>query len=194
MSHPSSSGNLSAWKIRHAIHILKKGGVIAYPTEAVYGLGCLADNTKAIKRLLALKQRPKEKGLILLASDLSQLAPYICQLDQTILQKIQATWPGPTTWILPTPPETSTLIKGSFDTIAVRISAHPIVQELCTQCQSPIISTSANITGQSMSYSAFDVRQHFKNELDYILNAPLGDSDKPTVIMDAITDQIIRSQ
>ena len=187
-----SPWNLSAWKIRHAVHILKQGGLIAYPTEAVFGLGCLPDKTETIKRLLKLKQRPKEKGLILLASELSQLEPYLCPLENNILEKIQSSWPGPTTWILPTPAETSTLIKGNFNTIAVRISAHPIVRELCTQCQAPIISTSANISGKKMSYTASDVRQHFNNKLDYILNGPLGDSDKPTIIKDAISDQVIR--
>ena len=187
-----SSWNISAWQIRHAVHILKQGGLIAYPTEAVFGLGCLPGDTEAIKKLLQLKQRPIEKGLILLASELSQLEPYLSLLNHQILQKIQSSWPGPTTWILPTPAQTSPLLKGKFNTIAVRISAHPIVRELCHQCQSPIISTSANITGKNMSYSAFDVRRQFKNHLDYILNGPLGSSDKPTVIKDAVTNQVIR--
>ena len=179
-------------KIITAVAILKQGGLVAYPTEAVFGLGCLPDKIDSIKNLLKLKQRPEEKGLILLASNLSQLEPYLCKIAPDILQKVQSSWPGPTTWILPTPEETSSLIKGKFDTIAVRVSAHPIVQELCRQCQSPIISTSANITGQSMSYNTLDVQQHFKNKLDYILDGPLGDSHKPSIIKDAITDQIIR--
>jgi len=187
-----SSWNISAWQIRHAVHVLKQGGLIAYPTEAVFGLGCLPGDTEAIRKLLQLKQRPIEKGLILLASELSQLEPYLDQLKPHILQKIQSSWPGPTTWILPTPAATSPLLKGNFNTIAVRISAHPIVRELCHQCHSPIISTSANITGKNMSYSAFDVRRHFNNHLDYILNGPLGNSEKPTIIKDAITDQIVR--
>jgi len=189
---PRSSWNISARQIRHAVHILKQGGLIAYPTEAVFGLGCLPDKTETIKRLLQLKHRPKEKGLILLASELSQLEPYIDYLTPDILQKIQSSWPGPTTWILPTPVTTSPLIRGNFNTIALRISAHPIVRELCDQCQSPIISSSANLTGKKMSYNALDVRLQFKTHLDYILNGPLGDSNNPSVIKDAITDQVIR--
>ncbi|MCK5648020.1 MAG: threonylcarbamoyl-AMP synthase [Gammaproteobacteria bacterium] len=187
-----STWNIPPWQIRHAVHILKQGGLIAYPTEAVFGLGCLANNTEAIQRLLQLKQRPKEKGLILLASDLSQLEPYFSPLKADILEKIKSSWPGPTTWILPAPAATSALIKGKFNSVAVRISAHPIVHELCRQCQTPIISTSANITGKNMSYSAFDVRLQFNNKLDYILHGPLGDNDKPTIIKDAITDQLVR--
>lgn len=185
--------NPPVWKIRHAVHILQQGGIIAYPTEAVFGLGCLPENLDSIKRLLQIKQRPIEKGLILLASELSQLEPYLAEIKPDILQKIQPSWPGPTTWVLPATKKTSPLIKGQFDTIAVRISAHPIVRELCRQCQSPIISTSANITGKHMSYSAFDVRLQFQNQLDYILDGPLGDSNKPSVIKNAITDEIIRA-
>ena len=187
-----SEWTTSAWNIRHAVHVLRRGGLIAYPTEAVFGLGCLPDKTQTIKKLLQLKQRPIEKGLILLAADLSQLAPYITPLEQDVEQKIQSGWPGPTTWVVPTPSRTSPLIRGKFHSIAIRVSAHPIVRELCRQCNSPIISTSANMTGHNMSYSAFDVRLRFKNQLDYILNAPLGDSDKPSVIRDAMSERIIR--
>ena len=187
-----SEWTTSAWNIRHAVHVLRRGGLIAYPTEAVFGLGCLPDKTQTIKKLLQLKQRPIEKGLILLAADLSQLAPYITPLEQDVEQKIQSGWPGPTTWVVPTPSRTSPLIRGKFHSIAIRVSAHPIVRELCRQCNSPIISTSANMTGQNMSYSAFDVRLRFNDQLDYILNAPLGDSDKPSVIRDAMSGRVIR--
>ncbi|MCP3851331.1 MAG: tRNA threonylcarbamoyladenosine biosynthesis protein RimN [Gammaproteobacteria bacterium] len=179
--------------IHHAAKILMQGGLIAYPTEAVFGLGCLPDRHDTIQRLLELKKRPKEKGLILLASDLSQLSPYLSPIEPEILKKINASWPGPTTWILPTPKETSPLIRGIFETIAVRISAHPVVRELCTLCQSALISTSANISGESMSYTAHDVRQHFDNHLDYILDEALGNSKNPSTIKNALTDQVIRS-
>ena len=182
-----------ALQIQEAVTLLNHGCLIAYPTEAVFGLGCLPDKTDTIKRLLNLKQRKKDKGLILLASEISQLEPYLCPVEQQIIDKIQSSWPGPNTWILPTPSQTSTLIKGNFETIAVRISAHPVVQALCSQCQSPLISTSANITGESMSYSVSDVQKHFGNSLDFILDAPLGNSNKPSVIRDALTDQVLRN-
>ncbi|MCU7837299.1 MAG: threonylcarbamoyl-AMP synthase [gamma proteobacterium symbiont of Taylorina sp.] len=179
--------------MRHAAHILSQGGIIAYPTEAVFGLGCLADNTQAINRLLKLKHRPVDKGLILLASEFSQFEPYIDSVDDNILRKIQTSWPGSTTWIVPAPAQTSSLIRGQFHSVAVRISAHPVVMALCRQCRSPLISTSANISGQNMTYCTADVRLQFDNQLDYILDAPLGGNDKPSIIKDALTDQIIRS-
>lgn len=184
---------VSPWHIRQAVRTLKQGGLLAYPTEAVYGLGCLPDNHQALQRLLQLKQRPEDKGLILLASELAQLERWLSPVPTEIMDKVQASWPGPVTWIMPTPAPTSSLIKGRFNSIAVRISAHPLVREICQQCQSAIVSTSANITGRNMSYSALDVRRHFANQLDYILHGPLGDSDKPTVIKDALSGQIIRS-
>lgn len=184
---------MSNWHIRHAVHILKQGGIIAYPTEAVFGLGCLPDKPESIQRLLQIKQRPIEKGLILLADNLEQLAPYIATLDAHSLKKIQAPTQLPTTWLVPTPSSTSALLKGRFQSIAIRLSSHPIVKQLCQQAQSPIISTSANITGRHMTYSAFEVRLHFKDQLDYILNAPLGNNDKPSIIKDVLTDQIIRA-
>jgi len=186
------TGRTSAWSIRLAVHILKQGGIIAYPTEAVFGLGCLPDKAESIKKLLQLKQRPVEKGLILLAADLSQFEPYISPLENDVLQKIQSSWPGPNTWVVPASPRTPSLIRGKFQSIAIRVSAHPVVREICLQCNSAIISTSANMTGKNMSYSAFDVRLHFKDQLDYILNAELGNSNSPTTIKDALTDRVIR--
>lgn len=183
---------MSLWRIRHAAHILRQGGVIAYPTEAVYGLGCLPDNPKSIQRLLQLKQRPMEKGLILLAADFSQVEHYVSPLESSLLQKINTSWPGPITWLLPTPADTPELLRGQYHSIAIRISAHPVVRALCEHVQSPIISTSANLSGKSMTYSAFEVRLQFQDQLDFILNAPLGDSDKPSVIKDVLTDRIIR--
>lgn len=184
---------ISQWKIQHAVKILKQGGLIAYPTEAVYGIGCLADKTETIERLLRLKQRPIEKGLILLAADLTQLDTYIKPLDSGLQSKLMASWPGPTTWIVPARTHTSRLIRGQFDSIAIRISDHPIVQAICQQCSQPLISTSANITGKAMSYTPLEVRLHFSDQLDYILNGPLGDNLTPTTIKDALTDQVLRS-
>ena len=183
---------MSNWSISHAAYILKQGGVIAYPTEAVFGLGCLPNKLDSVQHLLDLKQRPMEKGLILIADNLEQLLPYIASLDSNVLKKIQAPTSVPTTWIVPTPSSTSPLLRGKFQSIAIRITDHPVVKQLCQKIGSPIISTSANITGKHMTYNAFQVRLHFQNQLDYILNASLGQSNKPSVIKDVLTDRVIR--
>ena len=179
--------------IQYAVDILNQGGVIAYPTEAVFGLGCLAGNTQAIEKLLHLKQRPIDKGLILLASEYSQFEAYIKPLPDNILNKIQSSWPGPVTWIVPAADQTSPLIRGQYHSVAIRISAHPIVRELCQKTQSALISTSANISDHSMTYNASQVRAQFKDKLDYILEGALGESTKPSIIKDALSDQIIRA-
>ncbi len=178
--------------ILQAADILQHGGIIAYPTEAVFGLGCLPTQFDSIQRLLLIKQRPIEKGLILLAAEFSQLTPYLGDLAPEIVAKMLSSWPGPTTWVVPAAEQTPILIKGHFSTVAVRISAHPIVRKLCQQCQSAIISTSANISGQNMTYNSNEVRLQFADKLDYILDGALGDNDKPTIIRDAISNQLIR--
>lgn len=184
---------MSAWSIRNAARILRHQGVIAYPTEAVFGLGCLPAHVSAIYRLLELKHRPADMGLILIASDFSQLQPFLKPLQPEIVQRISSSWPGPTTWVLPALSKTSSLLTGKHHSLAVRVSAHPLVRALCQQSRSAIISTSANISGQSMSYSVLDVRLQFSNQLDYILNGSLGKSSKPSEIRDAITGETIRN-
>ncbi len=183
---------MSTWAIRNAVRILRHNGVIAYPTEAVYGLGCLPENG-AISRLLELKQRPADKGLILIASDFSQLQPFLEPLTAETYARIMSSWPGPSTWVLPALSKTSSLLTGKHQSLAVRITAHSIARALCRYSRSAIISTSANMSGRTMSYSAFQVRKQFDNKLDYILHGPLGESDKPTEIRDGISGEIIRS-
>ena len=186
-------------ELKQAIAALKKGGVIAYPTEAVFGLGCDPDNIQAISQLLTLKSRPKEKGLILIASHWQQLQPYVDfnALTPTQLHKVLASWPGAYTWVLP---KTSTAkiaehqwISGQFNSIAVRVSAHPLVQQLCQQYNKAIVSTSANLTGQPPATTATMVEQIFRGQLDYILAGKLGGRSNPSTITDAISGKQLRS-
>ena len=129
--------------ITQVITALKQGEVIGYPTEGVFGVGCDPDNQAAVYKLLALKQRPIEKGLILIAADYEQLLPYIdaSQLTPLQLQAVMATWPGPVTWVMPTQPHVAAFLTGQFSTIAVRVSDHPLVQQLCREFGKPITST-----------------------------------------------------
>lgn len=114
------------------LNALKQGEVIAYPTEGVFGVGCDPDNPEAIQKLLELKQRPVEKGLILIAASYDQLLPYIdeSQLTEEQLQTVHATWPGPYTWIMPASDKVSNWVSGQFDSIAVRVTDHP----WCKKC------------------------------------------------------------
>jgi L-threonylcarbamoyladenylate synthase len=176
----------------HAIRAVQAGGVIAYPTEAVYGLGCNPADLAAVQRILTLKHRPADKGLILIAADLAQLEPYLLALDATLRARILPTWPGAVTWLLPVHPDISPLIRGKHDTLAVRISAHPTCRALCQQLGHPLISTSANLSEQPPARSAVEVQQQFGSQLDVILDAPLGEQNQPTEIRHGLTGEIVR--
>lgn len=134
--------------VADAAAILRNGGLIAYPTEGVWGLGCDPFDEAATLRLLALKQRPVDKGLILVAARVSQLDPFI-DPDMLSAQEraaVLATWPGPHTWVMPASPRVPAWISGGRDSVAVRVSAHPVVVALCDAFDGALVSTSANVS------------------------------------------------
>ncbi|EGU33094.1 L-threonylcarbamoyladenylate synthase [Vibrio scophthalmi] len=177
-----------------ALTALQQGEVIAYPTEGVFGVGCDPDNPQAIQKLLTLKQRPVEKGLILIAANYQQLVPYIdeSQLTEQQLQTVQATWPGPYTWIMPISDKVSDWVSGQFDSIAVRVTDHPLVQQMCLAFGKPITSTSANLSGLAPCMTTEEVEQQLGDQLVAILRGTTGGRDKPSEIRDAKTLQVLR--
>jgi L-threonylcarbamoyladenylate synthase len=178
--------------IESAVAVLKQGGIIAYPTEAVFGLGCDPDDDAALNRLLALKQRPAEKGLIIIAASFEQLKPYIQTLTENQKQKLLATWPGRVTWLLPVKNTVSRLLVGQHDSIAARVTAHPIASELCRQYGKPLVSTSANLSGHEPARSVGEVKKQFANNLDYIVDGDVDLKAMPSEIRDLISDKVIR--
>ncbi|GAA3595095.1 L-threonylcarbamoyladenylate synthase type 1 TsaC [Gibbsiella greigii] len=175
------------------IAVLRNQQVIAYPTEAVFGLGCDPDSEKAVNALLALKQRPWEKGLILIAADYAQLLPYIddSALNDQQRARVFATWPGPVTWVIPARPETPRFLTGRFNSLAVRVSDHPLVQRLCRQYGKPLVSTSANLSGQEPCRTSEDVLLQFGQGFP-VLAGSVGGRLNPSEIRDALTGQQIR--
>lgn len=169
------------------------GKLFAYPTEAVYGLGCDPDQEQAVLNLLALKQRPIEKGLILVARTYSQLLPYIndASIPMAKRTEIFSSWPGPNTWLLPASKKAPKWITGGSDLIAVRVSAHPVVQSLCELFNKPLVSTSANLTGQPSALTEKEVTQQFAQQVILVPGA-LGNNLKPSKIRHGITGQTIR--
>jgi len=180
--------------ISNAITALHQQQVIAYPTEAVFGLGCDPLNEEAVQRLLNIKQRPIEKGLILIAADLSQLDDYVdlSKLTAEQINKIKQTWPGPATWVMPAKAQVPKWLTGQFDSIAVRVSAHSTVQTLCLAFGGPITSTSANLTGLSPCVTAAEVVNQLGPLLGAIVDEPVGELAQPTAITDAITGKVYR--
>lgn len=179
--------------VDEAVEVVKKGGVIAYPTEAVFGLGCNPSNLSAVQRLLGIKNRPADKGLILLAADINHLNDFVPTLDEEILERVSATWPGPVTWLLPVHPYVSPLLRGNHWTIAVRVTDHPASRLLCQRLGHPLVSTSANLSGEKPGRTAFEVKEQIGQQIDLILDKPLGGRDKPSEIRHAFTNKVIRT-
>jgi len=171
---------------------LKSGGIIAYPTEAVFGLGCDPMDEKATRKLLLLKNRSEQKGLILVAANFAQLQPYLTTLSPVLFDKVTQSWPGPINWLLPVNPSSPKYLRGKFNLQAVRISNHPIVQALCNAFGGAIVSTSANTSRRPAAKTALQVRSYFTNQLDYIVNETVGDQKTPCEIRNSLTDRIIR--
>lgn len=166
--------------------------MIAYPTEAVYGIGCDACNEKAIERVLTIKRRSAQKGLILIAAEFSQIQEFIAPLSASTRAEVLATWPGPVTWILPARDSVSPLLRGRHRGIAVRITAHPLAAALCKHFGGAIVSTSANRSGKAAARTAQETRFRLGSELDYILPGEVGGLAKPTQIRDALTGRVVR--
>ncbi len=175
-----------------AVEALRRGGIVAYPTEAVYGLGCDPGNARAVERLLALKGRPASKGLILVAAELAQLGPWLAPLEADLLGRVEPTWPGPTTWLLPAAGDCPTRLRGEHDTLAVRVTDHPVAAGLCRAWGGALVSTSANPAGGQPARDAAAVRARLGEAIDAVVDGPVGDRERPTAIRDARTGAKLR--
>jgi L-threonylcarbamoyladenylate synthase len=176
-------------ELQHAARILKQGGIVAYATEYCFGLGCDPFNRNAVLRLLRLKRRPVKKGLIVLASDTEQLAPYL----HDIPPPVSASWPGPHTWLLLPRPGVPGWITGRHAKIAARVTAHAQAAALCRAADMAIISTSANRAGEVPARTNREVARRFGKRVDYILPGHVGAARMPTPIRDAVTGRLIRA-
>lgn len=167
--------------------LLRHGGVVAYPTEAVWGLGCDPFDEAAVLRLLALKQRPVDKGLILVAGTLEQFDGLLDweALPTDRREAVYASWPGPHTWIVPASRRVPHWITGAHDGVAVRVSAHPGVVALCTAFGGPLVSTSANPGGASPPRALSDFDAALLGGVDGVIAGDTGGLARPTAIRDA---------
>lgn len=179
--------------IRRAAAVIRAGGVIAYPTEAVWGLGCDPLDGEAVARILAIKQRPASMGLILIAADVAQVERWIEPVSRTVLARVAATWPGPVTWVLPARPSVPAWLHGGRGTLAVRVTAHPQSAALCRATGFAIVSTSANRSGRPPARTGVQVRRWFGDELDLILDGATGGRDRPSEIRDAASGRALRA-
>ncbi|WP_193017452.1 L-threonylcarbamoyladenylate synthase type 1 TsaC [Proteus sp. FME41] len=175
------------------IEALQNNKVIAYPTEAVFGIGCDPDSEQAVMALLELKQRSIEKGLILIADNYEQLKPYIddSALTQTQRERMFASWPGPVTWVIPAKPTTPKWLTGKFSSLAVRVTNHSLVKALCLTYGKPLVSTSANLSGLPPCRTVEEVKEQFQNNIP-IVEGDVGGRQNPSEIRDALTGELYR--
>ena len=190
--HPTPLPEGEGKFVNEAVKVLKRGGIIAYPTEAVFGLGCDPFNKNSVLRLLKLKQRSIDNGLILIAAKWQHIENLVQPLEDNILQKAFATWPGPITWVFPATKIVPSWIRGAHNSVALRITHHPIAKAICETYGGPIVSTSANIEGQPPARTTNEVLQYFPHELDYIVPGKVGNLKQPTKIYDILTGKILR--
>lgn len=183
---------MSPFAIRQAARLLRSGGLIAYPTEAVFGLGCDPLNAEAVLHLLHIKQRPASKGLILIAAHFEQLLPYVDGSKPELLAEALQSWPGPYTWIAPTRPDLPYWLGGGQPGVAVRVSAHPLVKALCEAFGGAIVSTSANRSGQQPARNELQVRLKLGEQIPVLHGATSG-LLRPTPIRSALSGEILRS-
>lgn len=181
----------SNWQVKRVARVVREGGVIAYPTEAVWGLGCDPWNEVAVDRLLALKERPVDKGLILVADNIRQFDFLLEDFPEAWLDRLASTWPGPNTWLVPHQNLLPEWITGRHDSVALRVSDHPLVRDLCALV-GPLVSTSANRTGRPAARTRLRVEQYFRGQVDAVLGGALGGRRNPSTIRDLVSGEVVR--
>jgi L-threonylcarbamoyladenylate synthase len=180
--------------IASAVALLIRGGVLAYPTEAVWGLGCIPFDGEAVHRLLAIKRRPVDKGLIVVGAQASQFDALVDwqALDAAQCERVAASWPGANTWVLPARASAPAWITGGRADIAVRVSAHPVVAALCTRLGGPIVSTSANLAGAAPAPRRDGRDAPLRALVDGVCEGETGGLAAPTAIRDARSGTVLR--
>mgnify|MGYP001190643398 CR=1 FL=1 len=178
--------------LQKAIAACKAGGVIAYPAEAVFGLGCIPTNEHSVHRILKLKRRSIRKGLILIAGEITQLEEFVDFSKVKNLKAVFHAWPGPVTWLIPARRMTPIWLTGEHSTLAVRVSSYDLIKSLCSEL-GPIVSTSANPHNALPARSSQRVRAYFPRGIDYVIPAKIANNENPSEIRDAQTGNILRS-
>lgn len=170
---------------------LARGGLIAYPTESCYGLGCDPRNVRALRRLIALKGRSAAKGMLLIADTFRRFAPFVGALGAADRARMAKTWPGPVTWVVPASAACPALLTGGRPTIAVRVTAHPAAARLCRALGMALVSTSANKSGHKPAKTAAECRRIFGRRVR-VLPGRIGTRRRPSTLIDLATGTILR--
>jgi len=178
--------------VMRAAEVLLGGGIIAYPTEGVFGLGCLPDDLQALRRLLAIKRRDAGKGLILIASTIEQLAGWVDLPDGRSLPAPDPM--HPVTWIVPPGDRAHPIVRGQHPGLAVRITSNPVAAAICVAVDTPIVSTSANLSGKPAARNRFVLRRQFAERVDYIVPGDCGPASGASEIRDFTSNKVLRQR
>lgn len=181
----------SQFAIRLAAHHIRNNGIIIYPTETVYGLGCDPNSYEAVNKLTRLKQREKHSGFLLIAGNIDQLVNYITAPNQQEISRIDSTEEA-TSWVTTASKNTPSWLVSPDGTIGFRITKHIVTRALCDQLSHPIISTSANIKGGRPVSNTLQCHQLFAEEIDYLLTSSITRNERPSVIKRLSTGQQLR--
>ncbi len=184
---------IGEWRLNQIVRLVGEGGVIAYPTEGVWGLGCHPQNIDPVLRILTMKRRSWTQGLILVAADIEQFAPYLMGLGAIQLNVLRRNWPGEVTYLVPDNGCCPAWIKGEHGTVALRVSRHPVIQSLCHKLDSPLVSTSANQSGCDPLKSALQIRKVFGGQVDAIVPGQPGPRVGASEIQDLLSGQVLRA-
>ncbi|GIX31665.1 MAG: threonylcarbamoyl-AMP synthase [Porticoccaceae bacterium] len=183
---------MTQWRIRQAVAAMRAGGVVAYPTEAVWGLGCDPADPEAFATVLAMKRRPLEKGVILIAAEPEQLRSWLADPSPEVLGRLAAPRPVPTTWLVEAARGVPPWITGGRDRVAVRVTRHPVARALCAAFGGPVVSTSANPAGLPPARDALRVRCYFRGWPLLLVPGPLGGALRPSEIRDLKSGEVVR--
>ena len=179
-------------QICRAAELLKQQAVVAYPTESVWGLGCDPQSASAVEKILQLKKRNVAKGLILIADSIERFEPFLAGLDEEYLRRFREPTAKPTTWLVPNNDSAPLWISGGRDTLALRITTHPVAAALCKLIGGPLVSTSANPQGLPAAKSASEVEGYFGTAIDAQAPGRVGDAPKPSEIRYLISGEVVR--
>ena len=183
---------MNHFKLQQAADIMHMGGVVAYPTEAVWGLGCDPFDASAVQKILDLKQRPVEKGLILIAADIAMCYDLLSHLSDAQRAQISAQYERPTTWLVPDAGRVPQWVKGEHSSFALRITRHPWAAALSKAFGGPIVSTSANPAGKTEARDRLRLANYFPDGLDYVAPGGVGRAAQPSQIRDLVSGAILR--
>ena len=184
---------LSRYRLRYAADVLLAGGVVCHPTEAVWGLACTPENAAAVARICALKQRDPQKGLLIVSDSVDRIQSLLASLPDGRRKAVLESWPGPFTWVVPDTEFAPVWVRGRFDSVAVRVSAHPLTAALCKAVGGCLVSTSANPASLEPARSQQQAQRYFADAVNYYLPGRLGGRRQPSCIHDALSGDTLRS-